>query len=282
MQNYQKQVEFYIPDQTNLEVATKRTTHLSIVAHHDDIEIGTLHGVLECFKKEDKHFFGVVVTDGRGSARGGKYKNYTDEEMMKVRIVEQKKAAFIGEYSGLALLNFSSKECKDPKNLDVVAEIKKIILDTNPEVIYTHNLADKHDTHIGVVTKVIKAIRELPKQLRPKVLLGVEVWRDLDWMVDQAKVILDVGSSPNLAQSLIEVHDSQIDGSKRYDLAIMGRRVANATFTQSHQVDQFTHTTIAMDLTPLTVDDSIQVIDFVVDHIRRFENDVIERIGKID
>jgi LmbE family N-acetylglucosaminyl deacetylase len=280
MENYSPKTEIYIPDGSDVKVALNRTTHLSIVAHHDDIEIATLHGVLECFKESNKHFFGVVVTDGKGSARGGRYKNYTDDEIGEVRKLEQKKAAMIGEYSGIALLNRSSKEVKDPNEYSIVEEIKKIILDTQPEIIYTHNLADKHDTHLGVVTKVIKAIRLLPKDNRPKKLLGCEVWRDLDWLNDDEKVILDVGKSPNLGKSLIEVHDSQIDGSKAYDLAIIGKRLANATFSQSHSVDAYTQTTIAMDLTPLVLDDELDVVQFTLDAIKRFEDDVRNRLTK--
>lgn len=280
MEKYNQKTEFFIPDGKPLEEALSRTTHLSFVAHHDDIEIATLHGVLECFKHPDKHFFGVVVSDGRGSARGGKYRQYSDDEMMNVRKIEQKKAAVIGEYSGVALLNRLSKDVKDTRDESIVEEIMKIIIDTKPEVIYTHNLADKHDTHIGVVTKVIKAIRKLQKNQRPKQLLGCEVWRDLDWLNDEEKVILNVGQNPNLGKSLIEVHDSQIDGSKAYDLAIIGRRLANATFSQSHSVDTFTHTTIAMDLTPLIIDDQLDMVKFTLDAIKRFELDVENRINK--
>ena len=76
-----------------------RTTHLAISAHHDDIELMAMHGVLECFGKKDKWFTGVVVTDGAGSPRNGLYADYTDEEMKAVRVVEQEKAAFVGEYA---------------------------------------------------------------------------------------------------------------------------------------------------------------------------------------
>ena len=39
---------------------------MAILAHHDDIEIGAIDGVLQTFQKPDKWFFGVVVTDGSG------------------------------------------------------------------------------------------------------------------------------------------------------------------------------------------------------------------------
>lgn len=106
-----------------------------------------------------------------------------------------------------------------------------------PRVIYTHNPADKHDTHIGVMVAVVEAVRALPPARRPQQLLGCEVWRGLDWMVDQDKQLLPVGGQDHLFQSLVGLFDSQIAGGKRYDLATLGRARANATYHQSHQVD---------------------------------------------
>jgi len=281
MEKYLSRTEFYVPDQVDLEKAIKRTTHMAVLAHHDDIEIGAIDGVLQAFQKEDKWFFGVVVTDGSGSSRGGNYKNYTNEDMMRVRNLEQKKAAFLGEYGLQAFINAPSSETKDAKNETVVEEIKKMILDAKPEIIYTHNLADKHDTHIGVVTKTIKAIRLIDKSLRPKKLYAVEVWRDLDWLMDDEKVVFSVGHRPNLTNALVEIFDSQIDGAKRYDLATIGRRLANATFSNAHQVDQSDQVVNGMDLTPLIEDDSLDMVEFILAAIDRFKKDVENKIRKM-
>jgi hypothetical protein len=61
-------------------------------------------------------------------------------------------------------------------------------------------------------------------------VLGCEVWRNLDWLLDEDKQGLPVDDRPNLAAALSGVFDSQISGGKRYDLAVQGRRLANATF----------------------------------------------------
>jgi LmbE family N-acetylglucosaminyl deacetylase len=276
-----KTAEFFIPDQTDMEQAIKRTTHMSIAAHQDDIEIMAYDGILKCFGKDDQWFFGVVVTNGSGSARDSIYKDYTDQEMIQVRRLEQKKAAYIGEFGALALLDYPSAETKDPKNIELVDELAELIKLANPEVIYTHNLADKHDTHIGVTTKVIKALRKLPKSELPKHVYGCEVWRDLDWMIDSEKVIFNVSDRPNLAAALVEVFDSQIVGGKRYDLATQGRRVAHATYSTSHAVDQASALIFAMDLTPLILDSSLDIQSYVLDYIDRFKNDVADRISKM-
>ena len=272
--------EVYIPDSSPADSTIARTTHLAIAAHQDDIEIMAYHGALECFGRSERGFTGVVVTDGAGSPREGLYANYTDEDMRKIRRVEQKKAAMIGEYRAQILLDYPSSKVKDAANPDVVADLKAIIDAARPEVVYTHNLADKHDTHVAVALRTIKAIRELPKDARPKRLLGCEVWRGLDWLNDEDKTVLDVSGHSNLAAALVGVFDSQICGGKRYDLATAGRRLANATYFASHGTDTATALNFAMDLTPLIADDSLDIEEYVAGYVRRFAEDVASRIAR--
>jgi LmbE family N-acetylglucosaminyl deacetylase len=273
--------EIFIPDSSRLEQALARTTHMAVAAHQDDIEIMAYHGVLACFGLTDKWFGGVVVTNGAGSPRDDLYANYTDEDMQKIRKVEQKKAAYVGEYSFQALLDYTSSAIKDPVGRDAIEDIKQLILRASPEVVYTHNLADKHDTHVGSALKVIQAIREVPVDTRPRALYGCEVWRDLDWLVDEDKVPLDVAGHENLAAALLGVFDSQICGGKRYDLATVGRRRAHATYYASHGTDATTQLNFAMDLTPLISDTDADVGDYVAGYIHRFAEEVSSRLNKL-
>jgi LmbE family N-acetylglucosaminyl deacetylase len=277
----QEGAEFFIPDGISVEEGIARTTHMAISAHQDDIEIMAYHGVMECFGRDDKWFFGCVVTDGAGSPRDDLYSNYTDEDMKKVRKKEQKKAAYVGEYGALALMNYPSKAAKDPGNKDIVDELTQLIEKAKPEIVYTHNLADKHDTHVAVATKVIKAIRTLPADMRPKKLYACEVWRALDWVNDNEKVLFDVSAHPNIAAAILEVHDSQICGGKRYDLATEGRRLANATYAESHGTDSASSLTYSMDLTPLIEDDQLDVVEYIMGFIDRFKQDVYNKMTKV-
>ncbi len=272
--------EFFIPDNTPVEEALKRTTHMAISAHQDDIEFMAYDGILKCFGKEDNWFYAVVVTNGAGSPRSGLYADYTDEKMQAIRKVEQKKAAYVGEYGALSLLDYPSNAVKAKDNRDIVEELKELIAAASPKVLYTHNLADKHDTHIGVVCKVISAIRELPEELRPEEVYGCEVWRNLDWVNDDEKISFDVSAHPNIGAALNEVFDSQITGGKRYDLAVAGRRLANATFSESHGVDTSTGVLFGMDLTPLVKDVTLDVNEYVQAYISRFGDNVARRINK--
>jgi len=273
--------EIFIPDNVSVEIAFSRTTHMAVAAHQDDVEIMAYDGILKCFGKNDQWFSAVVTTNGAGSARNGLYASYTDEDMQRVRKIEQKKAAYVGEYGSLALLDYPSSAIKDSKNRAVIEEFKALITAAAPKIIYTHNLADKHDTHIGVVIKLIQALRELPKELRPEKLYGCEVWRNLDWVNDSEKVLFDVTEHPNLASALLEVFDSQVCGGKRYDLATVGRRLDHATFSESHGVDKAQSLAYAMDLTPLIEDDSLDIKEYVKGFIDRFAADIESKISKV-
>lgn len=268
----------YIPDGTDEETGISRTTHLAISAHQDDVEFMAYAPIAECFGQKDKHFGAIIVTDGAGSPRSGLYADYTDEEMKAVRIVEQKKAAFVGEYSFLAMLGYPSKAVKDAKNEKVVEELAALIRRARPKYLYTHNLADKHDTHVATALRVISALRKLAPEERPEKVYGCEVWRDLDWLCDEEKVYLDCGAHPNLMRCLSAVFDSQIVGGKRYDLAAEGRRLANATFSASHACDTYEALNYAMDLTPL-MDETVDIVAYILKFIDRFKGEVEETIG---
>ncbi len=271
----------FIPDGIAEEQALKRTTHLCIAAHQDDIEFMAYAPISECFGQKEKWFCGVVVTDGAGSPRNGLYANYTDEQMKAIRIEEQKKAATIGEYGAQLLLGHPSKQVKDKNDREIVKELVEIFKATKPKYIYLHNLADKHETHVATALKAIQALRELFSDELPEKVYGCEVWRNLDWLNDDEKVYLDCSAHPNLSRALSSVFDSQIVGGKRYDLAAEGRRLANATFSESHACDTYSMLNYAMDLTPLVKDKSLDIADYVVGYINRFENNVRDRIENL-
>ena len=262
----------YIPDGTEEKKAITRTTHLAISAHQDDIEFMAYAPIAECFGKADKWFSGVVVTDGAGSPRSGLYADYTDEKMKEVRITEQKKAAAVGEYSFQMLLGHPSKEVKDPRNTAIVKELAEIIRQAKPKYLYTHNLADKHETHVATALKVIAALHTLSPDERPERVYGCEVWRDLDWMNDEEKVFMDCGPHPNLMRCLSAVFDSQIVGGKRYDLAAEGRRLANATFSASHACDTYN------EFGPLIM---LEVIDLEEETLQSFKSKYISVGGML-
>jgi len=273
--------DIYVPaPDLSPEAALARTTHLCVAAHQDDIEIMAYHGIAECFGRADRWFSGVVVTNGAGSPRSGIYGRYTDAEMQAVRVREQRKAACIGEYSIQLQLAHPSTAVKDPANAAVASDLRAIFAAAQAEVVYLHQPADKHDTHVAVFAHSLAALRSLPADQRPKHVYGCEVWRDLDWLADADKQLLDVSAYPNVAAALVGVFDSQISGGKRYDLATAGRRLAHATYHASHATDAHQSITWAMDLTPLVNDAALSVRDYTRGFVERLRQDVDARLAK--
>jgi LmbE family N-acetylglucosaminyl deacetylase len=274
--------DLYIPDQVVAPEAYARCSHLAIGAHQDDIEFMAFHGINVCYDNDCFYFGGVTCTDGGGSARAGKYADFTDEQMKAVRIAEQRKAADIGEYSFVHQLGFASSTVKDAElRAPLVDQLETIFLQTQPEVLYTHNPADKHGTHLAVCLAVIEALRRVPPFSRPKKIYGCEMWRDLDWLSDDEKVALDVSGNTELAEKLNACFDSQIAGGKNYGEAVMGRRKANATFYDSHSVDVIDQLWFAMDLTPLIEEDSLDLKEFVQNKMKQFQTSVLDNLANV-
>lgn len=280
MKLHHDHASIFVPDQENLPGAVERTTHLGIGAHQDDLEIMAFHGIGECYGKPDKWFGGITCTNGKNRPRTGKWSELSGGEIGLMRKNEQDAAAALGNYGFMAQLGYSSASVMDTGDRNLESDIVEILRTARPSVVYTHNPADKHDTHVRIAVAAINAVRELPDGMRPETLLGCEVWRGLDWMQDGDKIPLDVSDHHSLGEQLIGVYQSQLGSGKRYDLATGGRRHANASFLNPYRQDEATQLIFAMDLDPLIKDQNLKIIDFVADHIRRFQLDVEARLEK--
>ncbi len=248
-------------------------THLVIASHQDDVEIMCGDGIVKCYDNDKKGLVAVIVSDGSGSPRNGKYQNFTNDQMSKERQKEQIEAAKIGRYAKLIMLNYPSREIHDC-NCDVLKDLKEILLYVNPKVVYAHNPADKHRTHVSVLKCSIRALRQLEKKSRPKKLYGCECWRDLDWLSDRDKVVFNLSGHKKLLRDVLAVHKTQIEGGKRYDLATEGRRLANATFYRAHNVDTLELSSFAMDLTELIENDQLDLKKFTLQKIENFKKEI--------
>lgn len=272
-----------VPDGRPAEEAIARVTHLAIGAHQDDLEILAHQAIAYCINNQDTSAFGgVVVTDGAGSSRTGPYAAKTNEEMKAIRREEQRQAARLGQYAIQVQLDYPSAAVKsEAAGQDVEDDLYQILTAARPEEVIIHNPADKHDTHVGLFLRCLGALRRLSPEQRPTRVLGAEVWRGLDWMLNEDKVALDDSALPELRQQLLAAFDSQITGGKRYDEAVEGRRAANATFHDSHSSDEANRLTWAMDLTPLVTAPTMPVAEFISAKIDRLKADVVGRIDRM-
>jgi LmbE family N-acetylglucosaminyl deacetylase len=270
--------EVTVPDGSPLEAAVARTTDLGIGAHQDDLEFMALVAIAACQADPDRWFTGVVCTDGAGSARGGPFAHYTDEQMVATRRQEQRAAAELGAYSAIFQLGHASAAIRGDGHGELVGELAELLAAARPVNVYTHNLADKHATHVAAAAATVEALRRLPADQRPWKVVGIEGWRSLDWLGDDEKVLLDASGLDELAGRLAGVFESQIVGAKRYDLAEQGRRRANATLLAPRALDDATELTFAFDLTPLVHNTDLDPVTFVTAAIDRFRDEVVAAV----
>ena len=271
-------MDIFLPTGIPFAEAAPQVTHLGIGAHQDDLEIMALPGILECYEHPTKRFGGITCTSGSGSPRTGPYASYSDEEMKECRQEEQRQAAIFGNYLFMAQLGFASSEIQNSTDNPLVENLLELLLQIQPQVIYTHHLLDKHPTHRAVGAAVIATLRRLPRKQRPKQLLGGEVWRGLDWLTDQDKIIFDISAHQELSEKLLRIFDSQISGGKRYDLATIGRWHANATYATPHAADQASLVSYAIDLTPLIENDRLDIAEYMLGFVERFREEIAEAL----
>ena len=260
----QKGANVYVPNGQN--PAWDQITHMAIGAHPDDVEFMSGHGIVECSPQ--------MATTMRGFGAVTVAAGAENQAMRDTRRREQEEAAKLGSYKAVVTLDHSSRELKLGSRAPLVEYLKKILSQVKLHVLYTHNPMDKHDTHVAVCLSVIEAVRALPEERRPKLIYGCEVWRGLDWLVDNEKVLLDVSGGELLLKKLMAVYKSQLV-EKAYDEAVMGRKRANATFLDARAKDSMKYCEYALDMTPLARDSSLSVASWVQSHLKDFEDDVL-------
>ena len=169
----------------------------------------------------------------------------------------------MSKYAAQFQLGYSSAMLKDMRYGAPADELVSILRRTKPVRVYLHNPADKHDTHLAVFVRALEALRSLSAQERPEKVYGMEVWRALDWLMPEDKVLFDCSEHIGLAEEILRAFDSQVAGGKQYDRAAVGRWYANATFLESHETDGAPAVSYGIDLTPLL--DGGDPADFILD-----------------
>jgi LmbE family N-acetylglucosaminyl deacetylase len=270
-----------VPDGGPEEAALARTTHLGIGAHPDDLEIMAWQPIHACRGRDDRGFTAVVVCDGARSPRAGRFAGTSDDDMRALRLREQQAAAHTGGYAAVVALGFPSPAVCSPGSPQLTADLCAVLRAARPEVVYTHSPFDAHDTHVAVCVRVVEAIRELPAEQRPRALHGGEVWRGLDWLVGEDRIAADVSAARHMGLQQLAAFESQLAGGKRYDLATLGRKQANATFAVYDAVDRATAVEYAVDLTRLIHETRLDLRAFCEETIGRFADDVTARLRRL-
>lgn len=276
----QPSADLYAPGGKDPWAGLSSTTHLGIGAHADDLEILAFPGIAACFQHPKNRFSGIVVTDGAGAPRSGPFAQTSDVELIQLRRAEQRRAADLGHYASVIQLAHPSPAVRQSDRSAVIGDLVKIFEAAQPQTLYLHNPADRHETHIAVLIACIEALRQLPESSRPKEIYGCEVWGDLDWVPSSHVVRLPCPAPETLGTSLLDCFQSQIAGGKRYDRAALGRRYAQATFGNPNQPDSEQEIVLALDLRPL-LDTNLSLQNFLAPIFDLFRTQTLARIDKL-
>lgn len=271
--------DVFVPGGRSFTGAAKRSALLGIAAHPDDLECMSLAPIARGIRTPASGFAGVVVTTGAGCPRAGVYSQMKDGAMARLRRDEQRKAAVLGRYALLVQLGHPAAAARESRPGSVDDDLEVVLRRLRPREVFTHDLADRHPTHVGVALKVVAAARRLPRDLRPARLVGCEVWRSLDWLCTSARVGMPFNGAAGLGKALLGVFKSQI-ASRRYDLGVPGRLRANSVFSDE-PAPRGQGLALGMDLTPLLLDDALSPRSLMERYLKAFRLDVLGRMDKL-
>jgi LmbE family N-acetylglucosaminyl deacetylase len=277
----QSRADAHVPAGGDLAPALASTTHLGIGTHPDDLEIMAYPGICACRGQKNLRFSGVVATDGAGSPRSGSSEKLSTPDLVKTRREEQKQAASLGGYAAILQLGHPSAEVRGSGRRSLTSDLLQILKAAKPRVLYLHNPADRHETHVAVLLASLAALRQLPPADQPTEIYGCEVWGDLDWVPADKIVRLPCPAPADFGPSLLRVFRSQVAG-KRYDLAAAGRRRAQATFADAYKHDQAEEVVLALNLKPLVENPKLSLADFVCGLTEEFQKQTLDRIRRLE
>ena len=108
----------------------------------------------------------------------------------------------------------------------------------------------------------------------------MEVWRSLDWLSAEDRLIFDTSKHPEIASSVITAFESQCTPLKRFDSAALGRRLGNATFQAPRDNDPTNSCNLGVDLMPLIENPELDIEEFVLALIDRFRAEAGELVHR--
>ena len=203
-------------------------TLLSVAAHPDDASI-FFGGTIAKHSGEGWTAVSVTVDEGRGSPHSFAM---TDDELSAVR---HRELTWESLRLGARMEHFALPGVKTPATRqDCVDRLVALLLETRPDRVITHHLADSHGTHVMVGKLALKALALAA--VRDASFVMPEVWCGDGWEpVHYPDVRVDVTPYMNIKMAAISQHGSQIFDTP-YVMGAWGLCLYRAGFASAHEV----------------------------------------------
>jgi len=180
-------------------------TILVIAAHSDDEALGCSGTIAKHIKQGDSVHL-LFMTDGVASRSGRR-----DDEK---RLTAAQDAAQILEVSSFTNLNFPDNRMDSIPLLDIVKEIENTIVQTQPEVIYTHHIGDLNIDHQITHKSVVTACRPQPSFCVEEIY-AFEVLSSTEWNTPGVEafspnVFIDITDYIDIKKQVLEVYSEEM------------------------------------------------------------------------
>lgn len=190
---------------------------MCLAANITDVEILGSGGIIDSLYNPNKSFVGVVAYAPTEIPNAGLYSLYNPQDMIRIRQEEQQKAANIGSYNSVFLLNHNNEEEEVVES--IINDFVGLIKAYKPEIIYTFSPFDLDPAKIEIMKCVIIALSRIVDDYRPKAVYGVYTEGSLSFVPLTQLVDLGIETKIGFAYSLLNVYDSASEALEALDPA---------------------------------------------------------------
>ncbi len=169
-----------------------------------EIEVISSAHISDILCEGNRSFVGVITRTPHDVLPCGDYEAYSENDMVSVRLHESIKAANIGSYQALYLLNDGELE---EVNEELVNDYYDLLFTYKPDIVYTYSPLDRNKEHIISLKALLLALSKLEDYF-PEHIYAVHFDGE-GYIFDEEDIVhLDVDSRYDIINSMLSVYVS--------------------------------------------------------------------------
>lgn len=178
---------------------------LGFAVEAGDLEVIASSHISDVICDGHRSFVGVITRTPHDVEAVGAYSGFDADEMVTVRLHEAQKAANIGSYQALYLLNYG--ELAEPSP-ELVADYRDLLVTYRSDIVFTYSPLDRNREHLVSLKALLQAVNSLEAEQRPAHIYAVNTGGDLGQLLAEELVDLDYDARLPLIESMLSVYVS--------------------------------------------------------------------------